>query len=276
MRIGIDMGHSLTGAGSGAVGVKSETEMNRLVGKRLITMLREKGHTVVNCTVDSASSVDNQLAGIVNKANAQTLDYFVSLHLNSYKDATANGVETYIYNGSYKTKEANRAFAKRINDELVSKVKWKDRGVKEANYYVLRATVAQAVLVELGFCSNKDDMAKWNTEIIAKALFKGITNSDYKAATSTPTVSGCDKSAAEKAKSGKATITEPLGIIFRDKHCTHCGTKQGTYEKNEYVFYDKVCETDKYTWISWIGANGARRWMPVVDKRTGEKWVTGV
>lgn len=84
MRIGVDMGHSLSGAGSGAVGIKKETDMNRLAGKRLITMLQEKGHTVVNCTVDSASSVDDQLVGIVQKANAQALDIFVSLHLNSF------------------------------------------------------------------------------------------------------------------------------------------------------------------------------------------------
>ena len=109
-RIGIDMGHSLTGAGSGAVGVKKETDMNRLAGKRLIAMLQEKGYTVVNCTVDVASSINNQLAGIVKKANAQALDLFVSLHLNSFANETANGVETFVCTGSDKT------IAKRVND----------------------------------------------------------------------------------------------------------------------------------------------------------------
>ena len=185
MRIGLDMGHSLSGAGTGAVGVKKEVDMNRLAGKRLIQMLQEKGHTVVNCTVDSASTSNAQLSGIVAKEKAQPLDYFVSLHLNA-STGSAHGVETYIYNGFWKGKEEVRSFAKRINDELANKIGWYNRGVKEANYKVLRETNSKAVLVELGFCDNAGDMNKWDTEKIAKALFKGITGTDYVAPASTP------------------------------------------------------------------------------------------
>ena len=178
LRIGVDMGHSLSGAGTGASGVKKEVDMNRLAGKRLIQMLQEKGHTVVNCTVDSASTSNAQLSGIVAKEKAQPLDYFVSLHLNA-NTGSAHGVETYIYNGFWKGKEEVRSFAKRINDELANKIGWYNRGVKEANYKVLRDTKSKAVLVELGFCDNAGDMNKWDTEKIAKALFKGITGTDY-------------------------------------------------------------------------------------------------
>lgn len=359
MKIGIDMGHSLSGAGSGAVGVKKETDMNRLAGKRLIAMLQEKGHTVINCTVDSASTVDNQLVGIVQKANAQALDIFVSLHLNCFSNETANGVETYVYTG------ANKTIAKRVNDELARTVGWYNRGVKEATYYVLRKTNAPAMLIELGFCSNKGDMDKWNTEVIAKAIFKGITGTDYSGmtvvtppstATSsdfkigeygktvktdsdlnvrsgrgtehetigtlkkgavvtvnyilpdnrdgkgdnalwgsisfegktgyihlgyvTPTsgivttqpVSACDKEIKRYTENGKCTIVTPSGIRFRNKPCTHCGTLEGTYDCKESVYYDLVVLTDSYVWISWIGASGTRRYMPIKDKKTGERW----
>lgn len=178
MRIGVDMGHSLSGAGTGAVGIKKEVDMNRLAGKRLIQMLQEKGHFVVNCTIDSASSTNAQLSGIIAKEKAQALDYFISLHLNSY-ESSAHGVETYICSGSWKGKEEVRSFAKRINDELANKIGWYNRGIKEANYRVLKETNSKAILVELGFCSNQGDMNKWDTEKIAKALFKGITGSDY-------------------------------------------------------------------------------------------------
>ena len=337
MKIGIDMGHTLSGAGTGAVGVVKEIDKNREVGKRLIAMLQEKNHTVVNCTVDYS---ENDLADRVAKANAQNLDYFVSLHLNAYSDSSANGVETYIYNGSYSTKEANRQFAKRVNDELVNKIGWYNRGVKEANYYVLRNTKAQAILIELGFCTNANDMAKWNNEVLAKALFKGITGTDYVAngasnSSSNSTLSSnsslyrvrkswsdassqigaysnldnakacvdenpgylafdesgkqvypavttsnsCEKvtlaPCQEVGGSGIAKITTPSGIIFRDHHCTHCGVKQGTYEYGEEVVYDMKCYTEKYTWISWVSAStGKRRWMPIGDRRTGEKWAT--
>lgn len=174
-RYGIDMGHTLSGLGTGAVGIVRETDKNREVGKRLIQMLEEKSHTVVNCTVDLSS---NDLADRVRKANAQTLDLFVSLHLNAF-NGSADGVETYIYNQNYNGKEANGAIAKRINDEVAESVNFRNRGVKEENFYVLRETVAPAVLVELGFCDSSVDMNKWNTEKIAAALFKGITGQIY-------------------------------------------------------------------------------------------------
>lgn len=188
MKIGIDMGHTLSGVGTGA-GSKyaSETDKNRLAGKRLIEMLKEKGHTVVNCTVDVSK---NDLYDRVQKANAQTLDLFVSLHLNAFKETTsAMGVETYIWNGSWANKEANRTIAKRVNDKLVNAIGWKNRGVKEANYYVLKNTKAPAILCELGFCDSKADMDLWNTEKIAKALFEGITNTTYTSNTSSNTSS---------------------------------------------------------------------------------------
>lgn len=187
MRIGIDMGHTLSGAGTSASGYKKESDMNRLAGKRLIEMLKEKGHTVVNCTVDVSS---NDLADRVKLANAQTLDLFVSLHLNAYQMTTnPMGVETYIYSGSYNGKEANRAIAQRVQIKLVNAIGWKDRKVKEANYYVLRETKAPAILVEMGFCDSKADMDLWNTEKIAKALFEGITNTTYTSNTSSNTSS---------------------------------------------------------------------------------------
>ena len=177
MIIGLDMGHTLSGAGTGARGYVEETVKNREVGNRLMAMLREKGHTVINCTVDKSS---NDLYDRVRKANAQKLDLFVSLHLNAFKLTTSEmGVETHIYNGNYSGKEANRKRAQAIQTALVQDVKWIDRKVKESNFYVIRETMAPAVLVELGFCDSQGDMNKWNTEKIAAALFRGITGVAY-------------------------------------------------------------------------------------------------
>lgn len=90
------------------------------------------------------------------------------------------------------------------------------------------------------------------------------------------TTSGCDPVISKYDESGKCTITTASGINFRDNHCTHCGVIQGVYEQGESVYYDKVCITKKYVWISWIGAGGARRWMPITERATGEKWATCV
>lgn len=173
MKIGIDMGHSLSGIGIGASGKVKEVDYNRRLGSRLIEMLREKGHNVVNCTVDSASSVNSQLAGIVQKANAQSLDLFVSIHLNAF-NGQAYGTETYTYSTS-----SAKSKAKVINDKVAASCGFTNRGLKTADYYVLRNTVAPACLVEVCFCDNQGDMDKWNTEKIAIAMFEGITGEKY-------------------------------------------------------------------------------------------------
>lgn len=174
MRIGIDMGHSLEGQpGTGAVGILSEVNENRKIGKDLINMLKAKGHEVVNCTTDTASSTNQQLQGIVSKANAQPLDLFVSIHLNS---GGGNGTETYVLTGA-SSFTRNKATA--INNAVVSSCNFYNRGVKEANFYVLRNTTAPAILVEICFVDSQKDADKLIAHKVAKGLFKGITGYEY-------------------------------------------------------------------------------------------------
>lgn len=175
MKIGIDMGHSLTGQGSGACGIVKETDVNRKVGKLVISKLQSLGHTVINCTTDYASTTNNQLAGIVSKANAQSLDLFVSIHLNA---ATGNayGTEVYTYLGA---SSSTTNYAKNILNKLVA-CGFYNRGVKQANYYVLRKTNASAILIELFFCDSQKDVNIYgnNPEKLANAIVSGITGAN--------------------------------------------------------------------------------------------------
>lgn len=56
MTIGINCGHTVSGAGSGAVGIIKESEHTRCVGQALMHMLRSAGVTVVDCTIWLKSS----------------------------------------------------------------------------------------------------------------------------------------------------------------------------------------------------------------------------
>lgn len=170
MKIGIDMGHN---KGAGASKILNETTENRKIGKELIRMLKEKGHIVVDCTNENAI---NQLGGIVDRANAQPLDVFCSIHLNS---GGGHGTETYIWNGSWSTKESVRAIAKNINDAVVKSCNFRNRGVKEANFFVLRKTKCPAVLIEVCFVDSQEDANKINHITVAKAIFKGLTGEEY-------------------------------------------------------------------------------------------------
>ena len=263
MIVGIDMGHTLSGAGTGASGFVSETQKNREVGNRLMAMLREKGHTVINCTVDKSS---NDLYDRVRKANAQKLDLFVSLHLNAFKSTTSEmGVETHIYNGSYSGKEANRKYAQAIQTALVQDVKWIDRKVKESNFYVLRETVAPAVLVELGFCDSQGDMNKWNTEKIAAALFRGITGTAY-VASAAPVV---NTGKSETFKVGDRVVVSKNATTYATGQNIASWVKGQTYTVQE-AKSDRCLLSDIVSWVfnkdlTLEGAPAFQPYIVIVD-----------
>ena len=94
MKIGINYGHTLKGIGSGAVGFINESEETRNVGKYLTMYLEQLGHTVIPCTDDYAYSVSENLSEIVRLANAQEMDWLISIHFNAGR---GKGSEIYTY-----------------------------------------------------------------------------------------------------------------------------------------------------------------------------------
>jgi len=101
-----------------------------------------------------------------------TYDYFISFHRNAYQPEKAKGVETYTYlnPGSEST-----GLAESIQASLIA-LGFINRGVKEANFHVLRETKAQAVLVEVGFIDNSEDNKLFDAkrDSIIKGLAKAI------------------------------------------------------------------------------------------------------
>lgn len=109
------------------------------------------------------------------KANNVNANIFVSIHCNSATNTTARGVETYSYPGSVRGVK----LAKTIQNSIVSaKIFSHNRGIKTANFAVLRETKMPSVLVELGFISNSQDaqLLKSKQDEICKAVAKGILN----------------------------------------------------------------------------------------------------
>ncbi|MCL1917476.1 MAG: N-acetylmuramoyl-L-alanine amidase [Peptococcaceae bacterium] len=114
------------------------------------------------------------LSGIAGAANAWRADWFVSIHCNSSAGTPGTGTETYHYPGSAQ----GQAFAAVIQAELVKKLGRANRGVKSANFQVLRDTAMPAILTELLFINNPVEEALLKTpacqENAAEALAIGI------------------------------------------------------------------------------------------------------
>lgn len=174
MIIGRNCGHTLSGLGTGAIGNgKKEQDLTREVGFYFDEYMKKLGHKIVNCTVDYSQS---QLNDIVNKANAQHLDLFISIHFNA-SNGQGNGTECWIYSVKDKTKV--------IGDRICNnfgKIGYKNRGVKlskdspQGGLTVIDNTKSQAILVECCFIDNQSDMKKYNPKQFAKAIVEGILN----------------------------------------------------------------------------------------------------
>jgi N-acetylmuramoyl-L-alanine amidase len=148
-RICADYGHGGSDPGGAYKGRKEKDDV-LAVGRAVTAELRRHGVTVDETrTSDATVSLQNRS----NFENKKTYDYFISFHRNAFKPEAARGAETYTYlNGRPDTK----SLAKKINDALVA-VGFVNRGVKEANFHVLRETKAPAILTEIGFIDNTGD-----------------------------------------------------------------------------------------------------------------------
>ena len=90
--IGINAGHTKSGAGYGAVGIIKESEHTRNVAAALKKYLEASGAEVKECTIDAAKSQNAYLAKVVELANGQELEWFISIHFNA---GGGRGVEVY-------------------------------------------------------------------------------------------------------------------------------------------------------------------------------------
>lgn len=118
---------------------------------------------------------DVELRPRTDYANAAGADYFISIHLNSAGAKQANGIETYAYNT---TVPESYKLAQVVQRALIAATGANDRGVRTANFHVLRETTMPAILVETGFISNDAEAAALFTdgyqETVATAICNGI------------------------------------------------------------------------------------------------------
>jgi len=168
IKLCFDYGHG--GEDSGALfnGRKESNDVLR-IGRAIASDIRRYGITVDETRT---SDVTVSLKDRSDFENRGTYDYFISFHRNAYLPEKAKGVETYTYlNPGAKS----RGLAERIQTSLVV-IGFIDRGVKVANFHVLRETKASAVLVEIGFIDNSNDNNVFDSKKseIIKALTKAI------------------------------------------------------------------------------------------------------
>lgn len=164
----IDAGHGGRDLGA-ADSLVYEKHINLDVSRRLERALKEAGFkTVMIRSKDEFVALSERSS----QANRYRNAIFVSIHFNSSWKTTAVGIETY-----YRSSNAEK-FARLVHDELIKNIGATDRGVKTANFSVLRNTKHPSILVEGGFVSHKDErsamMDPQYRQVVADSIARGI------------------------------------------------------------------------------------------------------
>ena len=150
---------------------------NRKILHYLTDMLSKNN---LSYTIVSDKWRDISLTDRVMEANkiAETKDncIYLSIHHNAYGKNwnNASGLSTYHFPKS----EKGYRLAMIFQDNIVEEIKWRDRGIKSANFYVLKYTKMPSVLTENGFMTNlKEAEFLMNDDVsykIALSHFKSI------------------------------------------------------------------------------------------------------
>ncbi len=170
----LDAGHG--GSDPGALG-------NGLVEKNVtldvVSRLKQKLE-LAGATVLLTRSGDTfpSLQARAKQSTKSSADIFVSVHANKAAASTGNGIEVYYYTGSSATKTNSSKLAAAVQKHLVASSGLKNRGVKTANFYVIKYNNKPGILAEIGFLSGDEDSlvlrSNEGKESLADGLYLGI------------------------------------------------------------------------------------------------------
>jgi N-acetylmuramoyl-L-alanine amidase len=165
----LDPGHGGFDRGA-ASGFVYEKHLALDTARRVGQLLESAGLKVI---LSRSSDVFITLDNRSNLGNSRGNAIFVSVHYNYNRGGSGHGIETYYcHDDSY-------LLAAYIQSYVITQTNLTSRGVKSANFHVIRATTRNpAVLVECGFVSNSSERASMMygeyRERIAMGIAKGI------------------------------------------------------------------------------------------------------
>ena len=165
MKIVINAGHTKFGKGTGALGKLIESVETRKIAYELMKQLADTNHEIIPAVFDRH---ENNLKAAVETANNNEADLFISIHLNG---GGGHGSEVYTWKGNQNIRALR--ICKKLQD-----LGFTNRGVKDgSDFYVIKNTKCEALLIEVCFVSSDIDYSLYTThkyEKIAKAIKESL------------------------------------------------------------------------------------------------------
>ncbi|MGD7043258.1 N-acetylmuramoyl-L-alanine amidase [Jeotgalibacillus proteolyticus] len=124
---------------------------------------------------DMTGRTDVPLVTRTNRANDWKADIYIAVHHNALNGVYGShtGTETYVMTPRASYPKAVR-LATVIHPKVVQAMAIQDRGIKEANFHVLRETDMPAILVECGFMDSRIDIVRMRNNQVLRAAGEAI------------------------------------------------------------------------------------------------------
>lgn len=173
-KIALDAGHGMNTPGKRSPAGEREWSFNNKVVVAAIKYLNEYENAMVIRLDDPTGNTDISLAARTNKANSQGADILVSYHHNANTGQWGSwtGTETYHYPGS----SSGLALARKIHPDIVEAMGLRDRGIKSANFHMIRESRMPAILIEGGFMDSTIDIVKMRDNTVMDRTGKALAD----------------------------------------------------------------------------------------------------
>ena len=172
----IDPGHG--GKDVGAVGLAGtrEKDINLMVSLQLQEELKKWGAKPVITRKTDTDDMD-ELGDRVRFGQKNRGDIFISLHSDAALNREATGFTVFYYSPKG---QVDLLLAKTTQQGLKQYMQTKDRGIRSANFFVIKRNPAPSILIEMGFISNRvEEQELMNPEYqrdVVEGTVQGVAN----------------------------------------------------------------------------------------------------
>ncbi len=169
----LDAGHGGPDGGASSPNGVKEAGINLQVAKLVEKGLREAGFAVEMTRKTADALAKNKRDDMEARRASMRQDgvaAVVSIHMNKFRDSSIHGPMAFYMQGS----EEGAKLATAIIETVCESIENPRRAANPGDYYVLRESIAPAVIVECGFLSNANDEALLQDEKHQRALADGI------------------------------------------------------------------------------------------------------
>ncbi|MHA6260915.1 N-acetylmuramoyl-L-alanine amidase family protein [Sporosarcina sp. CAU 1771] len=177
VKIVIDAGHGLNTPGKRSPDDEGEWSFNNKVALAAIAKLKTYKDVEILRVDDPTGKTDVALGKRTNMANEWNADVYASIHHNalSGKWGKHSGAETYTSDRT-NADPKSREIAGAVHPRVVMAMGISDRGMKRANFHVLRESEMPAFLTEGGFMDSVVDIVKLRDDDYLKAQGEAIAD----------------------------------------------------------------------------------------------------